>query len=38
MGRGARKRVRWAHDREKRKKERETRQAKERGTARKQRS
>jgi len=38
MGRGDRKRVRWAHDREKRKKERETRQAKERGAAKKQRS
>jgi len=38
MGRGDRKRVRWAHDREKRKKERESRQAKERGAAKKRRS
>ena len=35
MGRGDRKRVRWAHDREKKKKERETRQAKDRGAAKK---
>jgi hypothetical protein len=30
MGRGDRKKVRWAHDRERRKKARETRKAKER--------
>ena len=35
MGRGDRDKVRWAHDRERRKKDREARQAKERGGARK---
>ncbi|MGZ4138158.1 MAG: hypothetical protein ACXVPX_11385 [Actinomycetota bacterium] len=35
MGRGDRDRVRWAHDRERKKKAREARQAVERGTARK---
>jgi hypothetical protein len=35
MARGDRKKVRWAHDRERRKKDREARQAKERGKARK---
>ena len=34
MGRGDRQRVRWAHDREKKKKERERRQAAERTAAR----
>ncbi len=35
MGRGDRKKVRWAHDRERRRKEREVRAAKEKGSARK---
>ena len=35
MGRGDRARVRWAHDRERKKKESEKRQAAERGKARK---
>jgi hypothetical protein len=35
VARGDRKKVRWAHDRERKKKEREARQAKERGKARK---
>jgi hypothetical protein len=35
VARGDRRRVRWAHDRERKKKEREVRQAKERGKARK---
>ena len=35
MGRGDRQRVRWAHDREKKKKERERRQVAERTAARK---
>lgn len=35
MGRGDRARVRWAHDRERKKKEAEKRQAAERGKARK---
>ena len=35
MGRGDRNKVRWAHDRERRKKDREARQAAERGAARK---
>ncbi len=35
MGRGDRNKVRWAHDRERRKKDREVRQAAERGAARK---
>lgn len=35
MGRGDRHRVRWAHDRQRRKKERETRQAAERAAAKK---
>jgi hypothetical protein len=35
MGRGDRAKVRWAHDRERRKKDREDRQAKERKVARK---
>ena len=35
MARGDRKTVRWAHDRTRKKKEREVRQAKERGKARK---
>jgi len=35
MGRGDRNNVRWAHDRERKKKDREARQAKERGAARK---
>jgi hypothetical protein len=35
MGRGDRDKVRWAHDRERRKKDREARQAKERGATRK---
>ena len=35
MGRGDRAKVRWAHDRERKKKEREARKAKERGAARK---
>jgi hypothetical protein len=37
MGRGDRDKVRWAHDRERKKKEREARKARERGTARKKR-
>ncbi|MGH2655850.1 MAG: hypothetical protein ACRDIZ_03995 [Actinomycetota bacterium] len=37
MGRGDRRRVRWAHDRERRRKARERRQAKERAAARKAR-
>lgn len=36
MGRGDRARVRWAHDREKKKKEAEKRKAAERGKARKE--
>jgi hypothetical protein len=35
MARGDRKKVRWAHDRERKKKAREVRQAKERGATRK---
>jgi hypothetical protein len=35
MGRGDRHKVRWAHDRERKKKEREKRQAGERGAAKK---
>ena len=35
MGRGDRNRVRWAHDRERKKKDREAKQAAERGAARK---
>ena len=35
MGRGDRNKIRWAHDRERRKKDREARQAAERGAARK---
>jgi hypothetical protein len=35
MGRGDRAKVRWAHDRERRKKDREKRHATERGTERK---
>jgi hypothetical protein len=35
MGRGDRNKVRWAHDRERRKKDREVRQAKERAAERK---
>jgi hypothetical protein len=35
MGRGDRPKVRWAHDRERRKKEREAKQAAERGATRK---
>jgi hypothetical protein len=35
MGRGDRAKIRWAHDRERQKKERDVRQAKERGAARK---
>ncbi len=35
MDRGDRPKVRWAHDRERRKKDRENRQAKERGAERK---
>jgi hypothetical protein len=35
MGRGDRNKVRWAHDRERRKKEREARKAKERKAAKK---
>jgi hypothetical protein len=35
MGRGDRNKVRWAHDRERKKKEREARQAKERAAERK---
>jgi hypothetical protein len=35
MGRGDRHKVRWAHDRERRKKAREVKQAKERSTAKK---
>jgi hypothetical protein len=35
MGRGDRHKVRWAHDRERKKKEREKREAKERGDAKK---
>jgi hypothetical protein len=35
MGRGDRKKVRWAHDRERKKKDREARQAKERGAKKK---
>jgi len=35
MGRGDRAKIRWAHDRERAKKERETRQAAERGAERK---
>ena len=37
MGRGDRDKIRWAHDRERKKKEREARKAKERGAARKKR-
>ncbi len=35
MGRGDRRKVRWAHDRERKKREREKRQAAERGAERK---
>jgi hypothetical protein len=35
MGRGDRAKVRWAHERERKKKERENREAQERGKARK---
>ncbi len=35
MGRGDRHKVRWAHDRERKKKDREKRQGKDRATARK---
>jgi hypothetical protein len=35
LGRGDRRKVRWAHDREKKKKDREKREAAERGAARK---
>jgi hypothetical protein len=35
MGRGDRKKVRWAHDRERKRKERDVRKAKERAAARK---
>jgi hypothetical protein len=38
MGRGDRNRVRWAHDRERKKKAREKRQAEERSKARKAKS
>jgi hypothetical protein len=35
MGRGDRKKIRWAHDRERKRKEREARKAKERAASRK---
>ena len=35
MGRGDRKKIRWAHDRERKKKERETRRSKEQASAKK---